>query len=172
MSTGAGAGLPGFMLDRMVTLDVNLRAVRDEDIPVFYEQQLDPVATEMAAFPPREWPEFETHWRRVRRDESNVTRTIVVNGEVAGNIGSFVLDDQRLVGYWLGRTYWGQGIATGAIHAFLREVVNRPLLAHVAEHNTGSRRVLEKNGFQLISQHRSASTGSLPEIVELLFQLG
>lgn len=138
---------------------------------MFYEQQLDPVATEMAAFPSREWPVFEAHWKRIRLESTNVTRTIVVNGEVAGNIGSFVVDDQRFVGYWLGRPYWGRGVATRAVGAFLVDVAFRPLFAHVADHNAGSRRVLEKNGFLLIGQHRSVSTGALPEIIELSFQL-
>jgi len=148
-------------------LDVSLRAVQDEDVPVFYEQQLDPMATEMAAFPSREWPNFQAHWERIRREESNVTRTILANGEVAGNIGSFVLDGQRFVGYWLGQKYWGQGIATRAINAILLEITSRPLFAHVVEHNVGSRRVLEKNSFQLIDQQRTEDDG----VVELVFQL-
>ena len=35
-----------------------LRDVRDDDIPIFFEQQNDPEAIEMAAFPPREWEPF------------------------------------------------------------------------------------------------------------------
>ncbi|ULH17004.1 GNAT family N-acetyltransferase (plasmid) [Deinococcus sp. KNUC1210] len=128
----------------MTLPELSLRHVVDEDVPLFYEQQCDPVAVQMAAFPPREWPRFAAHWDRIRQDSTNLTRTILVNGEVAGNLGSFVQDDQRFVGYWLGRTYWGQGIATRALQAFLTEVQPRPLFAHVVEHNVGSRRVLEK----------------------------
>lgn len=155
------------MLKSMTNLDVSLRAVQDEDVWVFYEQQLDPIATEMAAFPSRKWPNFEAHWKRIRQEESNVTRTILVNGEVAGNVGSFVLHGQRFIGYWLGQKYWGQGVATKAINALLLEITSRPLFAHVVEHNVGSRRVLEKNNFQLIDQHRAEDGG----VVELTFQL-
>jgi len=43
----------------------------------------------------------------------------------------------------------GQGVATRALAAFLRVVTERPLHAHVAKHNVGSIRVLEKCGFSL-----------------------
>jgi RimJ/RimL family protein N-acetyltransferase len=52
------------------------------------------------------------------------------------------------VGYWLGRSYWGRGIATRALALFLPLVPARPLYAHVASHNTGSMRVLVKCGFR------------------------
>ncbi len=61
---------------------VILRAVIDSDLPVFCEQQADPEAARMAAFPARE-AAFMAHWARIRRDESNVLMTIVVDGQVA-----------------------------------------------------------------------------------------
>jgi RimJ/RimL family protein N-acetyltransferase len=61
------------------------------------------------------------------------------------------------VGYWLGREFWGQGIATQALALFLKEERTRPLVAHVAQHNIGSRRVLEKCGFVVVS-----AAGMLP----------
>lgn len=47
-----------------------------------------------------------------------------------------------------GKEHWGS-VATRALAAFLRLVTERPLHAHVAQHNVGSRRVLEKCGFGL-----------------------
>jgi RimJ/RimL family protein N-acetyltransferase len=44
----------------------------------------------------------------------------------------------------------GAGVATAALAAFLMIVEERPLFAHVAEHNVGSIRVLEKCGFALV----------------------
>lgn len=54
-------------------------------------------------------------------------------------------------GYWLGRAYWGRGIATEAAqlladHA-LKERQLRRLEAHVFLPNVASARVLEKSGF-------------------------
>jgi hypothetical protein len=41
------------------------------------------------------------------------------------------------------------GYATAALRAFLDIVLHRPLYAYVADHNVGSRRVLEKCGIVL-----------------------
>jgi RimJ/RimL family protein N-acetyltransferase len=62
------------------------------------------------------------------------------------------------VGYWLGREFWGKGIATRALEEFLQEIKTRPLYAHVAKHNIGSRRVLEKCGFAVSGEDRFFST--------------
>ena len=132
-----------------MTMERVLRDVVDDDIPVFFQQQNDPEAIEMAAFPPREWEPFAAHWAKIRVDPTLVTKTIVSDGEVAGNIGSFPRDDRRFVGYWLGREFWGQGLATRAL-AELVEELERPLYAEVSTANIGSIRVLEKCGFTVI----------------------
>ncbi|RPJ44644.1 MAG: N-acetyltransferase, partial [Chloroflexi bacterium] len=64
----------------------------------------------------------------------------------------FVLQGEREVGYWLGREFWGRGIATQALTAFLEQVTERPLFAHVAKHNLSSRRVLEKCAFAVVGE--------------------
>ena len=128
--------------------NVTLRDVIEGDLPVFFEQQLDPDATSMAAFPAREKDAFMTHWMmKILGDETIIKKTILFNGHVAGNIVNFKQADRSLVGYWLGKAYWGKGIATKALMAFLEEVRTRPLYAYVAKHNIGSMRVLEKCGF-------------------------
>jgi RimJ/RimL family protein N-acetyltransferase len=127
--------------------DVRLRDVEPGDIEIFYNQQLDPDATAMAAFPARDRDAHFAHWNKILRDEACLTRTVAVADEVAGNIGSWVQDGQREVGYWIGKRYWGRGIATAALRDFLHLVPERPLVAWVARHNAGSIRVLEKAGF-------------------------
>jgi RimJ/RimL family protein N-acetyltransferase len=129
-------------------VDVGLRGVEDSDLDVFFEHQRDPVATGMAAVGARDKEHFAAHWAKIRVDETTVLRTIVADGVVAGNIVSWEQDGQRLLGYWVGREYWGQGVATKALVRFLAEVPARPLHAHVATHNVGSVRVLEKAGFR------------------------
>ncbi|MEW5987409.1 MAG: GNAT family N-acetyltransferase [Chloroflexota bacterium] len=130
--------------------DVHLRDVTESDLPIFFEQQLDPAATQMAAFPAREWEEFMAHWTKILADQTNVLKTILFDGQVAGNIVSFEQHGEREVGYWLGRAYWGKGIATKALSQFLGHVKPRPLYAHVAKHNVASIHVLEKCGFKMI----------------------
>jgi RimJ/RimL family protein N-acetyltransferase len=127
-----------------------LRDVIDDDIEIFFEQQNDPEAIEMAVWPPREREAFFEHWHNnVLGVEGNIARTILDGDEVAGNIGSFERDGKRYVGYWLGREYWGRGLATKALAELVQEL-DRPVYAEVAKTNIGSVRVLEKCGFKVV----------------------
>ena len=128
-------------------MKVALRRVEPDDLPVLYEHQADPVAYAMAAFPPRDREAFMAHWERILADETVLVRAIVADGALAGNVLSFDRDGLREVGYWLAREFWGSGIATAALVAFLRIETTRPLFAGVARHNAGSLRVLAKCGF-------------------------
>ncbi len=135
-----------------MTNSVQLREVTDADLPIFFEHQRDPDANQMAAFPPRDPEAFTAHWARIMGNAAIVLRTIVCDGQVAGNIVCFEESGKQEVGYWLGKEYWGQGIATQALSAFLELIHQRPLYAFVAGHNPGSRRVLEKCGFALCGE--------------------
>ena len=144
--------------------NVRLRDVEPNDLPVFYEQQLDPDATRMAVFPARDRASFDAHWERnILGNPDAIAQTILVDDEVAGNIGSWSQESIRLVGYWIGKEYWGRGVATRALTAFLHHVTERPLHAHVVEHNIGSIRVLEKCGFIVENKVEAAGDG----VVEL-----
>ncbi|MBA2357056.1 MAG: GNAT family N-acetyltransferase [Actinobacteria bacterium] len=135
-----------------VTGEVLLRDVREADVATFFEQQLDPLANRMAALPPRDRATFEAHWARILSDETVALQTILYDGLVAGNIVGFDGDGERLVGYWIGRDYWGKGIATSALSKFLSREAARPLRARVAKENVGSIRVLEKCGFTRVGE--------------------
>ena len=132
-----------------LTETVGLRPVIESDLPLFYAHQLDPEATHMAAFTSRDHDAFMTHWRKILADEATIVRTILVEGEVAGNVVSWEEDGAREVGYWIDKAFWGKGIATRALTLYLELVPVRPLHAHVAAHNVGSIRVLEKCGFNI-----------------------
>lgn len=124
-----------------------LRPVEPSDLPTFFEHQRDPVAVRMAAFPSRERDAFDAHWAKILKSPTGFIRTVLFEGEVAGNVLSFELDGRREVGYWIGRNLWGRGIATRALSLFLEIETTRPLYGHVAKANVGSIRVLEKCGF-------------------------
>jgi RimJ/RimL family protein N-acetyltransferase len=126
--------------------------VTEDDLPIFFEDQADPEASRMAAFPSRDREAFVEHWARILRDERVLARTVVFDGRVAGNVVSFLHEGRREVGYWIGKAFWGKGIATGALSSFLREETERPLYAGVARHNLASIRVLEKCGFTIADQ--------------------
>jgi RimJ/RimL family protein N-acetyltransferase len=144
-----------------VAPEVLLRDVRDDDLPILFEHQLDPAAAATAAFPSRDREAFMAHWERIRGDGSVVLRTILFGEQVAGSVVSWQHEGDRLVGYWIGRDHWGKGIATAALAAFVQVVDARPLHARVAKENLGSIRVLEKCGFT-----RSGETDA-----ELVFRL-
>src|SRR2546427_11850637 len=80
-------------------------------------------------------------------------------------------EGERLVGYWLGKEYWGRGIATRALSIFLDQVKMRPLYARVAKHNGASIRVLEKCGFKIIG-HDKGFPFEGQEIEEVIMELG
>jgi len=109
----------------------------------------------MANAPPRQRDDFFAHWGTLLTDPAVLARTIVVDGEVAGNILSWDWDQAgtREVGYWIGRTHWGRGVATSALALFLTRMTSRPLYAYVTAHNLGSIRVLEKCGFHRPPPH-------------------
>jgi RimJ/RimL family protein N-acetyltransferase len=114
---------------------------------------------------------FERRWSRLQADETVVTRVIVVDGEVAGTIGSWGDAGEREVTYWIGRSYWGGGIATGALEAFLTVDPSRPLHARVAFDNVASQRVLEKCGFRVIANDRGFAEARSGEIEEFVLRL-
>ena len=155
-------------------MECTLREVRDEDLAVLFEQWADPVATRMAAFTAPDHMDrdaFERRWSRLRADETVINRAIVVDGEVAGTIGSWGGPGEREVTYWIGRSHWGKGIATCALDAFLTVDPSRPLHARVASDNAASRRVLEKCGFRVTATERSFAEARSGEIEELVLRL-
>ena len=150
--------------------EIILRDVIESDLHIFYEQQLDPDATAMAAFPARDREPFMAHWEKIMADKSVILKTILFDNQVAGNIVCWEQDREREVGYWVGKEFWGKGIATKALTEFLNEVKTRPLVAHVAKHNVASRRVLEKCGFTLLKEDKYYNTSG-EEIEEVILKL-
>jgi RimJ/RimL family protein N-acetyltransferase len=129
--------------------DVQLRDVEQADLEAFFEQEHDPEAVRRSKFAPREREVFMTHWTtKVLGDSTVFVQTVIVDGEPAGNFIAWWEQDERFIGYWLGRRYWGRGIGTKALTLFLRREENRPLYADPFAGNTGSVRLLEKCGFQ------------------------
>lgn len=152
--------------------EIVLRPVEDGDLPFFFAWQADEESYRMAAVASRDEEAFAAHWSRIRSNPDTVLRTIVADGDVAGHALSWTGADGRVVGYWLGKAYWGRGIASAALRLYLEEEVRRPLLATVAEDNTGSRRVLEKTGFRLVSSELVDDGPELGTTTLLQFRLG
>jgi RimJ/RimL family protein N-acetyltransferase len=138
-------------------MTVTLREVTQEDLPIFFEHQLDAEATRMAAFPSRDRAAFMAHWAKIMSKETNesgILNTILADGAVAGNVVYWEAAGEANVAYWLGKTHWGKGIASAALAQFLTKIETRPVYAHVAKHNIASIRVLQKSGFELAREDR------------------
>ncbi|GCE07164.1 GNAT family N-acetyltransferase [Dictyobacter aurantiacus] len=157
--------------------DLRLREVVEDDLPIFFEYQLDEEANYMAAFTskdPSDREAFMRHWHRILGDEDTINRTILVDGQVAGSVALY--RDEEMDGpevtYWIGRLYWGRGVATGALALFLSQVVKtRPLYARAAKDNIGSLRVLEKCGFQRVGEGKGFANARGAETEEYVLKL-
>ena len=93
-----------------------------------------------------------------------VNLAIDLDGEAVGGIGLILNSDVYImsaeIGYWIGESCWGKGIATEAVrqmteYTFYYFDIIR-LYAEVFETNKASMRVLEKNGFYLEGVRRKA----------------
>ncbi len=156
-------------------MKIQLRHVTKSDITFFFRHQLDPEANAMVGIPagdPTDRAKFDEKWSRILSDKSVVKRTIVVSKKVAGYVTCFLApwSKRREIGYWIGKEFWGQGIASDALSQFLRIESTRPLYATVAKHNLASIRVLEKSGFVFTGPETIRANGQI-EIEELTLVL-
>lgn len=153
-----------------------LRDVVNDDLPIFFEQQLNQEANYMAAFTtkdPANQEAFTAHWHRILADPTVIIKTIIFNRQIARSVLSYEDEGKPEVSYWLGKEYWSKGIATWALTEFLAHIHKiRPIYARVAKDNFGSRRVLEKCGFTVISESKGFANARGQEIEELLLELG
>ena len=157
-----------------MTSDLLLREVREDDLPIFFEQQLDPEANYMAAFTaknPADRDAFTAHWNKNLGDDTTTNKTILFAGQVVGHIASFERLGKPEVTYWIGKEYWGKGLATRALAEFLGQVKVRPLYARAAKDNTASIRVLEKCGFEISGQDKGFSHARGKEVEEFILEL-
>jgi RimJ/RimL family protein N-acetyltransferase len=156
-----------------MTSQVSIRPVLDGDLPIFYKHQSDPEADRMAAFSKQEtdWETFRARWMRMLADPTSAMRTIVVDGQVAGNVLKFVMFEQPSVAYWLGKEFWGRGIATAALRLLLQEETERPLYARAAKDNFGSVRVLEKCGFKIVGEETNMAAARGEPTREVIMEL-
>lgn len=154
---------------------VTLREVRDADLPVFYGQMNEPEGIWMAAFTakdPSDSAYFHDHWARIRQNPTTILRTVIVGSdEIAGYASVFGPTEEREVTYWIGRQYWGRGVATAALRELLGIAPERPLHARAAADNRGSTRVLEKCGFVFTGNDRGFANARGEEVDEVILTL-
>jgi RimJ/RimL family protein N-acetyltransferase len=113
---------------------------------------------------------FNTHWSRILHGPTVTIKTILFAGQVAGSVLCYEDQGKTEVSYWLGRDYWGRGIATRALSEFLNVVTRRPLYARAAKDNIGSLRVLQKCSFTITGEGRGFFNARGVEVEELILE--
>jgi RimJ/RimL family protein N-acetyltransferase len=153
---------------------ITIREVETSDLDTFYEHQLDPEAIRMAAFVGKDLKDkaaFDAHWDKILNSPQMTPRTIVAEGQVAGYIGCYPHGERLGVTYWLGREFWGRGLATRALKRMLQLVADRPISARAATDNLGSIRVLQKCGFKIIGNDTGFANGRGEDMEEYILRL-
>lgn len=157
------------MVDR-----VTLRDVIENDIAVFFAQQLDAESLHMAAFTskdPTDEEAFRKKWAKIIGNDRFTKKTILSHGQVAGHVVIFEQEGDNEVTYWLGKEFWGQGLATAALAEMLRVTPERPIYGRVVDDNQASLRILEQNGFLPCGEEESYANGRQENVRELIFKL-
>jgi RimJ/RimL family protein N-acetyltransferase len=91
-----------------------------------------------------------------KKKPSGYNLAVIADGVYVGNVGAHNIDHKNCsaeVGYWIGKEYWGNGIATSALNLFIDEISKKFKLKRIAgfayTFNPASKRVMEKCGFEL-----------------------
>lgn len=153
---------------------IQLRNLTGDDLPTFFELQLDPDANYMADFTaqdPADQLAFNAHWSKILADRTITLKTILYDGQVAGSIMSHTWSGEPEVSIWLGRAFWGKGIAAQALALFLEQHTARPLYTRVDRDNITYLHVLEKCGFTVSGENKWFSTARGKEVDELVLVL-
>lgn len=154
--------------------NILLRNVERDDLPIFFKHQQNPEANHMAAFTskdPSDWNSFLSHWSNILANKDIVKQSIMVENNVVGHISCFEQFGEKEVSYWIGKDYWGKGIATNALQEFLKVITIRPLHARAAKDNIGSLKVLKKCGFIITGEDKGFSNARGEEVEEFILTL-
>lgn len=119
----------------------------------------------------------EEYIRHVASQQVQTSFGIVIGDEAIGNIGLMLGDDiarrSAEIGYWIGRAYWGRGIATEAVKAATQYAFDELGLLRVFAvpfaTTTRSVRVLEKAGYNCEGTMRQSAIKDGVVLDQLLY---
>jgi ribosomal-protein-alanine N-acetyltransferase len=144
---------------RLTTQGWALRAWRAEDAQSLADQANDEAVWRNMSegFPHPYTLEIARHWVERGHVEFGGDNWAITVGDTAVggcgiHTGSGGMRCNAEIGYWLGRSHWGQGIGTEVVHALAERAFADPavmrVFAPVHAYNPASLRVLAKNGFE------------------------
>jgi RimJ/RimL family protein N-acetyltransferase len=152
---------------------LQLRKTSVADLETLFFYQRDEEYNRMAAFTKdhTDRSAYLEKWTRLLADSSINSQSIMCNGELVGSVLTWLMDGETQISYGIGRPFWGCGLATSALQAFLEQVRYRPIYGRVAFDNLGSQRVLEKCGFLRTGTEQGFANARQQEIEEFVYTL-
>lgn len=153
---------------------IHIQPTRESDLLPLFVQQSDPEANVMAAFTvadPYDEKAFVLKWTSVLHNPEIIMKSIFWADTLVGSVLVYRMDGEPQLSYWIGKQWWGKGIATQAVRQLLEAFTERPLFASAAEDNAGSRAVLVKCGFQSLRTETGYANARGAEIAEVIYQL-
>src|SRR5436309_5721235 len=173
-----GAGVREIRMEKRIpqTTEILLRDVEEPDLRILFQYQRDAASNYMAAFTSRDPTDrdaFAAHWKRILNDETVVVKTILFDGHVVGSVAKFVdkVFGKPEITYWIGKEYWGMGIATQALTKFLSDIRVRPIYGRAAKDNVASIRIMEKCGFTISESSKRFANARGKKIEEVIVEL-
>ncbi len=158
-------------------MDFRLKPVREDGVAALYAMHSDEASAWQAGvgLSGRSLPEFRARMLKKAPDTKNmVISAIWLDGEMVGDVSSFLRGNKREVGYWVTRAHWGKGVASKALPLFLPFVMDiypkSPLYARVVDGNIASIKLLQKCGFKPVERDTFYSDVRGSNIEETLFQ--
>ncbi len=148
-------------IDRGAVVEVNITPITEEDIKALYPLGNDKDVSWMSGGGltyPLTYEEFRTKKTIAISTYSEDMASFAIwwNDILVGSIGYFRREENLPleIGYWLGKKYWGNGIATNALQLALEEMRDRKIsgtiIATTMPDNLASRHILVIAGFQEI----------------------
>ena len=144
----------------METKRILLRPWREDDAESLFKYASDPDVGPRAGWPiHKNVVESLEVIRTVFHSDTNWAIELKATGEVIGAIGYLPIpvcnlparEGEPLVGYWIGKPYWNQGICTEALKLMLDYICKttdiKSLISSHYLDNPASGRVMEKCGF-------------------------
>jgi RimJ/RimL family protein N-acetyltransferase len=144
----------------METERILLRPWVDSDAPALFKYASDPLVGPRAGWPPHKSEDESLELiRTLFHNDSTWAIVLRSTGEPIGAMGYGpscecnlpARDGEPLIGYWVGRPYWNQGICTEALRLMLEHIrattdIKSLISGHFID-NPASGRVMEKCGF-------------------------
>ena len=155
-----GQGLKILCIFVRMTDRIRLRPWRESDAEALFKYASDPDVGPRAGWPPHKTEEESLDViRTVFRNDTTWAIELIASGEAIGAMGYVPCEGNNLpsregeplVGYWVGKPFWNQGICTEALRMMIDRIRRttdiRSLISSHFIDNPASGRVMEKCGF-------------------------